>query len=194
MKTNAALYLDGSMREAAEAIRTEIISTEELIHAAIERIETAPGAKACFVRFRPEEALRATEQLGREETKKKSPLFGIPMAHKDLFSVENDQATFCAHREFQKTGKETALALAALNKAGAINLGGVHMAEFAMGAGGWNETYGFLSNPHDSERVSGGSSSGSAAAVARRLVFASLGTDTGGSARIPACFFGVDGF
>jgi aspartyl-tRNA(Asn)/glutamyl-tRNA(Gln) amidotransferase subunit A len=116
------------------------------------------------------------------------------VAAKDLFSVDGDRATFCAHPDFHRKGRRNAPALAALDRAGAIDLGGLHMAEFAMGAAGWNETQGFLSNPFDGERVSGGSSSGSAAAVARRLVHAALGTDTGGSIRVPSSFCGVVGF
>ncbi|MCD8352500.1 MAG: amidase [Planctomycetaceae bacterium] len=187
---DASRYLDTSLVETARAIAAGAVSGEAVVQAAIERIEATPEARACFVRFRPEAAVRTAVQNAQAAM----PLNGIPMAHKDLFAIRGERTTFCANPAFHRSGIATAPVIDALDKAGAINLGGLHLAEFAMGAAGWNEAHGFLENPHDRDRVSGGSSSGSAAAVARRLVHAALGSDTGGSIRVPCSFCGVVGF
>jgi len=188
---NATHLLDGPLLEAALQLRAGTVTPEALTEAAIERIQTDTEAQACFVRFQPEEALRQAKQSRPGD--EASMLAGIPLAHKDVFSLRGKAITFCTDVSMHMRGRRTAPVLADLDNAGAVNLGGLHLAEFAMGAAGWNENWGFLPNPLDKERVSGGSSSGSAVAVARKLVFGSLGTDTGGSIRVPASFCGVVG-
>lgn len=184
--------LDLDLRGAAKLITNREILPSELTAAAIVRIEAEPEARACFIRFDKDAALaRAHELDGRRE--QADLLLGIPLAHKDLFSLPGRTASFAAHPDFHLVGSETATALSALDSAGSVNLGGLHLSEFAMGPAGWSSQYGFLANPRDSALVTGGSSGGSAAAVARRLVHGALGTDTGGSIRIPAAFCGVVG-
>ncbi|MCD8138287.1 MAG: amidase [Planctomycetaceae bacterium] len=188
---DASHYLDSSLIETAGAIAAGAVTGEAVVRAAIERIEGSPEARACFVRFRPDAALR---EAARGDAGTAGRLRGIPMAHKDLFAIRGERSTFCAQPSFHLCGTATAPAIDALDRAGAVNLGGLHMAEFAMGAAGWNEVHGFLANPHHRDHLSGGSSSGSAAAVAMRLVHAALGSDTGGSIRVPCSFCGVIGF
>jgi aspartyl-tRNA(Asn)/glutamyl-tRNA(Gln) amidotransferase subunit A len=183
--------LDFGLCAAAALVAKGEISPSELTAAAIARVEADPGARDCFIRFDRETAMAQARRL--DDRSEALPLRGIPLAHKDLFAVPGEPVSFAAHERFHLKGSSTADALAALEAAGAVNLGGLHLSEFAMGPAGWAEHYGFLPNPRDPQLVTGGSSSGSAAAVARKLVFGALGTDTGGSIRIPAAFCGIVG-
>ncbi len=187
---DALSLLDGSLEQARDAVRNGQLAAWELTACAIERIEQDEDAKACFMELRKEEALREAHAFRGGEA---LPLPGIPVAHKDIFSVRNEVATCATHPGLRRRAATDTDVLLRMKAAGAIDLGGLHLAEFAMGASGWNEVRGYLRNPLDPERVSGGSSSGSAAAVARKLVFGALGTDTGGSIRVPASFCGVVG-
>jgi aspartyl-tRNA(Asn)/glutamyl-tRNA(Gln) amidotransferase subunit A len=120
-------------------------------------------------------------------------LHGVPLAHKDMY-YEADKIVTCGshiRRDFVAT--TTSTALQRLKDAGTIRLGSLQMAEFAYGPTGHNTHYGPVHNPWGFDRVTGGSSSGSGAAVAARLTFAALGSDTGGSIRMPAHFCGVTG-
>lgn len=184
--------LDVDLCAVSELVSSGQILPSELVAASIERIESSPAARACFIRFDKEEAVSRSRLLdgARDRT---GTLYGVPLAHKDLFSIRSKKASFATHSHFHLEGSNTAAALAALDSAGSVNMGCLHLSEFAMGPAGWSEHYGFLENPRDPDRVTGGSSSGSAAAVARGLVYGALGTDTGGSIRIPAAFCGVVG-
>jgi aspartyl-tRNA(Asn)/glutamyl-tRNA(Gln) amidotransferase subunit A len=120
-------------------------------------------------------------------------LHGVPLAHKDMY-YDAGKVVTCGsriRRDFVAT--TTATALQRLKDAGSVRLGSLQMAEFAYGPTGHNTHYGPVHNPFALERITGGSSSGSGAAVAARLTFAALGSDTGGSIRMPAHFCGVTG-
>jgi aspartyl-tRNA(Asn)/glutamyl-tRNA(Gln) amidotransferase subunit A len=120
-------------------------------------------------------------------------LHGVPLAHKDMY-YEAGKVVTCGsriRRDFVAT--TTSTALQRLKDAGTIRLGSLQMAEFAYGPTGHNSHYGPVHNPFALDRITGGSSSGSGAAVAARLTFAALGSDTGGSIRMPAHFCGVTG-
>jgi aspartyl-tRNA(Asn)/glutamyl-tRNA(Gln) amidotransferase subunit A len=120
-------------------------------------------------------------------------LHGVPVAHKDMY-YEAGKVVTCGsriRRDFVAT--TTATALQRLKDAGTIRLGSLQMAEFAYGPTGHNSHYGPVHNPFALDRITGGSSSGSGSAVAARLTFAALGSDTGGSIRMPAHFCGVTG-
>ncbi len=121
-----------------------------------------------------------------------APLLGVPLAHKDIFARANTLVTN-GSRICDRPGTETASVLARLDAAGAIDLGALNLVEFAAGATGHNAHFGDCRNPWNPERVPGGSSSGSAAAVAARMAMAALGTDTGGSVRLPAHYCGIVG-
>ena len=183
--------LDGSLADAAELVRRGEVGAAELAVAALARIEAS--GNGAFLRLRAEEALaeaRAIDALDRE-ARQALPLCGVPWARKDLFSVPGETATFGAHERFHRRGTDLAPAIASLRTAGGVDFGALHMSEFAMGPSGWSSANGAIENPLDASRISGGSSSGSAACVGGKLVFGSLGTDTGGSNRIPAAFCGV---
>jgi aspartyl-tRNA(Asn)/glutamyl-tRNA(Gln) amidotransferase subunit A len=181
--------------EAATAIATRDITATELTAAAIKRARTLGERLNCVARVDEEDAMRAAEAADRNLGKRpKLPsLYGVPVAHKDLF-YRQGKVVACGskiRRDF--IPGTTATVLQRLDGAGAIDIGSLHMAEFAFSPSGYNEHYGHARNPWDIHRVPGGSSSGSAAAVAARIVFGSLGTDTGGSLRHPAAMCGVTG-
>ena len=122
-----------------------------------------------------------------------APLLGLPIAHKDLFCTEGVR-TSCASKTLDNfIAPYTATVVDKLNKVGCISLGKLNMDEFAMGSSGETSFYGPSKNPWDTQRIPGGSSSGSAVAVAARLVPASTGSDSGGSIRQPAAFTGLTG-
>ncbi|MDO8877963.1 MAG: amidase [Pseudolabrys sp.] len=187
--------LDGSLVAAVDAVAACGLAAADLVEAGLARIGADAAAKACFNSLEAERARKSARKIDALSTEAKLdlPLCGALIARKDLFSLAGRSATFSTHPQFHRTGTEDAPVLRQLYEAGAIDLGAMHMSEFAMGPAGWNPHAGFLENPIDAARVTGGSSSGSAAAVARRLVFGAVGTDTGGSIRIPSAYCGVVG-
>jgi len=122
-----------------------------------------------------------------------APGFGIPLAHKDMFYRAGRISTCGSKIRRDWVAGETSAALEKLDAAGFADLGRLNMSEFAYGPTGHNEHYGDCRNPWNPDYITGGSSSGSAAAVAARLVFGALGSDTGGSVRVPAAACGVTG-
>ena len=122
------------------------------------------------------------------------PLFGVPLAHKDMFDRAGQCVGFGAHRSARRAATQTATVLERLDAAGQVDLGRLAMSEFAMGPTGHNHQIGMPANPLVPGAITGGSSSGSGAAVAGGLVAAALGSDTGGSIRLPAACCGVVGF
>ncbi|NIP46051.1 MAG: amidase [Gammaproteobacteria bacterium] len=184
-----------SLVEAAEAIRTGRISSTELTRACLDRIEAMQGKLNCFVHVHAEQALAAA-RLADEELaagKLRGPLHGVPLAHKDCYYREGRLSTCGSPLRGQHIADSTATVLSRLDAAGALDLGGLHMSEWAFGPTGHNEHFGPCRNPWNPAHISGGSSSGSGASVAARLVFAALGSDVGGSIRLPAAACGVVG-
>ncbi len=181
--------------EVAEAVRSGEASAREVTEACIARIERLRHRFNCFISFDPDDALA---QADRADAKRASgemlgPLHGVPLAHKDMF-YRKGVVTTCGsriRRDFRPA--HTATVLERLEAAGALHLGGLNMAEFALGPSGHNSHYGPARNPWNPEYITGGSSSGSGAATAARLVFAALGSDTAGSVRLPAAACGVVG-
>jgi len=189
-----AILALGLVELAAAIARGEVssLAATEACIAAMEREQPrlnaviwldAEGARAAA---RAADARRAAgEALG--------PLHGVPLAHKDLFYRAGRPIT-CGSRVLAGfTAREDALVMRRLQGAGAIWLAGLNMAELAVGAAGRNEHYGHCRNPWNPAHISGGSSSGAGAAVAARLCYGALGTDTGGSVRIPAAMCAVVG-
>ncbi len=131
--------------------------------------------------------------LAPEHKGASGPLAGIPLAHKDMFDRRGHRCSFGARMGQQRPARRTATAVARLEDAGAITFGALQMAEFALGPTGHNLVFGDCRNPWNPDHITGGSSSGSATAVAAGIVAGSLGSDTGGSIRIPAACCGVTG-
>ncbi|MCX7933622.1 MAG: amidase [Rhodovarius sp.] len=184
-----------SMTEAADAIARGEISAEALIEACLARIARHDGAVNSVIRLDAEaarEAARAVDVM-RAEGRRLPPLAGVPMMHKDMFYRQGRVSTCGSRirRDFVPT--VTATVLSRLDDAGAIDMGTLNMAEFAQNPTGHNAHFGHCRNPWHGDYCPGGSSSGSGAAVAARFVTAALGSDTGGSIRLPAALCGVTG-
>lgn len=179
-----------SLVEAAEAIAARRVSSRELTQAALDRFERVGKKLNCAIALDAEAALAAAEKADKGPVQ--GPLHGVPLAHKDMFYRVGRVSTLGAKLRRDKAAV-TATALARLDAAGAVDLGTLNMAEFAFGPTGHNYHVGHCRNPWNTECVTGGSSSGSGASVAAGLVFGALGSDTGGSIRLPASFCGIVG-
>jgi aspartyl-tRNA(Asn)/glutamyl-tRNA(Gln) amidotransferase subunit A len=185
-----------SLTQVAAAIRRRKLSSVELTRALLARIERWQPALNAFVRVEADEALAAAKAADRILARRgpKGPLHGVPLAHKDMYYFAGKPAGCGSKVREGWIAPTTSTAIARLAAAGSFRLGALHMAEFAYGPTGHNSYLGAAHNPWDVSRITGGSSSGSAAAVGARLVHAALGSDTGGSIRLPAHFCGVTGF
>lgn len=170
------------------------VRCRETVEAFLQRIEEQRWLNA-FITVTPEAALRAAEESDvRFDAGKPRPLEGCVVAVKDNISTR-DVRTTCASRILENfVPVYDATAVARLKEAGAIIIGKTNLDEFAMGSSNEHSAFGAVRNPHHPDYVPGGSSGGSAAAVAAGLCHVALGSDTGGSVRQPAAFCGVIGF
>ena len=169
-------------------------SSRELVQSALEEIARLDPSLHAFLHVDAERALaQAGEADQQTKANSQKPLNGIPIAIKDVLTVEGMPSTAGSKILEGFVPPFTATSVKKLQEAGAIVIGKTNTDEFAMGSSTENSAYGRTMNPWDLSRVPGGSSGGSAAAVAARLVPAALGTDTGGSVRQPAAFCGVTG-
>jgi aspartyl-tRNA(Asn)/glutamyl-tRNA(Gln) amidotransferase subunit A len=184
-----------SLTEVAARIRERELSSVEVTQALLARIEPWQPRLNAFVRIEADAALAAAKQADAVLARSgpKGVLHGVPLAHKDMYYFAGLPAGCGSKIREGWIAPETSTVIRHLQNAGAIRLGALHMVEFAMGPTGHNAYLGPARNPWDTARISGGSSSGPAAAVAARLTSAALGSDTGGSIRIPANFCGVTG-
>lgn len=176
--------------EAADAIADGNMSSQAYATALLERIEALNPVVNAFIRIDRDQA---PERAREADRKAGGRLRGIPLAHKDMFSRAGATTTCGSAIRPDFRPDVTATVLERLDAEGAFELGALNMSEFAQGPTGHNLHFGPVRNPWDPGRVTGGSSSGSGAAVAAGLVPASLGSDTGGSVRIPAACCGVTG-
>ena len=183
-----------TLRELADGLRAKTFSSLELTRFFLDRIQTHDGELNSFITVTGEEALAAAREADkRRAAGEDGPLLGLPFAHKDIFCTQGVR-TSCGSRMLDNfIAPYDATVTAKLKAAGAVMLGKTNMDEFAMGSSNETSFYGPVRNPWDRERVPGGSSGGSAAAVAARLAPAATGTDTGGSIRQPAALCGLTG-
>ena len=187
--------LNLSLTEVAEAIRSRKVSAVEVTRACIARAEKVQRKLNCFIALEAEDALKAAREADLRITKREKlgPLHGVPLAHKDMLYREGKIST-CGSKILRNyRADKTATVVERLDQAGAIWLGNLNMAEFAANPTGHNEHWGHCRNPWNPAHISGGSSSGSGSAVGARACYGALGSDTGGSARIPAAACGVVG-
>lgn len=193
MKPQAILEL--SATELAKAIREKRVTCVAAMEATLARMHAVHPKLNCLVRSDDEQALAAAQLADRELSRGavRGPLHGVPMAHKDMY-YRAGVASSCGSRiTRERQASTTATALERLDCAGAIQFGVLNMAEFAFGPTGHNWHFDHCRNAWDPSRITGGSSSGSGTAVAARATFAALGSDTGGSIRLPAAFCGTSG-
>jgi aspartyl-tRNA(Asn)/glutamyl-tRNA(Gln) amidotransferase subunit A len=191
--TDALLNQDATA--LAAAIQARKVSSVEVTEACLAAAARLQPALNCFIRIDHELALAQARAIDAELAKGtvRGRLAGVPLAHKDMY-YRAGEVTSCGskiRRDFKPP--VTSAALERYTAAGAVNLGTLNMAEFAFGPTGHNAHFGHCRNPWDTTRVTGGSSSGSGAATAARICFGALGSDTGGSIRLPAHLCGLAG-
>ncbi|MDO8615235.1 MAG: amidase [Dehalococcoidia bacterium] len=184
-----------SIAAAGRLIRERKLSPVELTEACLQRIEAVDGRLNAFITVMAEEALAAARDASDEIARGgyRGPLHGIPLALKDIFGLAGARLTAGSKILRDNVSQDDSDAAARLKAAGAVILGKLNLHEFAFGATGVNPHFGPVRNPWDTQRITGGSSSGAGAAVAAGECMAALGTDTGGSIRIPASLCGVVG-
>jgi aspartyl-tRNA(Asn)/glutamyl-tRNA(Gln) amidotransferase subunit A len=184
-----------SLSEIADAIAARRISSVEATQACLKRIKAWQPEVNAFIRLDEGEALSIAAARDAELAagKSRGKLHGVPLAHKDLLCRKDNITTAGSKILRHVKAEQTSTLLERLDAAGAVDLGTLNMSEFAAGPTGHNVHYGPARNPYDPTRITGGSSSGSGAAVGARLVFGSLGSDTGGSIRLPAAACNVVG-
>jgi aspartyl-tRNA(Asn)/glutamyl-tRNA(Gln) amidotransferase subunit A len=186
--------INATLKELSAALAARRTSSVELTRFFLDRIARAQGALNAFITVDPDRSLAqaraADARLARGEG---GPLTGIPVAHKDIFCARG-WLTTCASRILANfVAPYDSHVVERFGAAGAVVLGKTNMDEFAMGSSSENSAYGPVRNPWRTDAVPGGSSGGSAAAVAARLAPCATGTDTGGSIRQPAALCGVSG-
>jgi aspartyl-tRNA(Asn)/glutamyl-tRNA(Gln) amidotransferase subunit A len=182
-----------SARALAAAIRAGKVSSLEATKEAINRLVACHELTNCIVALEADAALDAARasDAAIAEGKAAGVLAGVPLAHKDMFDRKGRIASWGASIRADRPAAQDATAIAAFNGAGALHIATLHLAEFAYGATGHNYVLGHARNPWDPARITGGSSAGTAAAVAYGAIPLGLGSDTGGSLRLPAACCGV---
>ncbi|TMH81066.1 MAG: Asp-tRNA(Asn)/Glu-tRNA(Gln) amidotransferase subunit GatA [Betaproteobacteria bacterium] len=186
--------LNASLKELSAALAQKKISSAELTKLFLDRTSRLNRALNAFITVEAEKSLAqahaADELIAKGEAK---ALTGIPVAHKDIFVTKGWRTTCGSKMLSNFVSPYDAYVIERFNDAGAVILGKTNMDEFAMGSSSETSFYGPVKNPWNQERVPGGSSGGSTAAIAARMAPAATGTDTGGSIRQPAALSGVSG-
>lgn len=183
-----------TLAELSAGIKSGEFSSEELTQSYIQRIGQLDGQLNSFITVTEELALeQAREADKRVAAGHADALTGVPLAHKDIFCTDGVRTSSASKMLDNFIAPYDATVVSRFKQAGVVMLGKTNMDEFAMGSSNETSFYGAVKNPWDLETVPGGSSGGSAAAVAARLVPAATGTDTGGSIRQPASLTGITG-
>lgn len=183
-----------TLSELAQLLNSKQASSVEITQHFLDRIKTQDPAVNSFISVTGEQALaqaKAADEIRAQGNA--GPLTGIPIAHKDIFCTQGVKTTCGSKMLDNFVAPYNATVVEKLSAAGIVSLGKTNMDEFAMGSSNETSFYGAVKNPWDSDYVPGGSSGGSAAAVAARLAPAATGTDTGGSIRQPASLCGITG-
>jgi aspartyl-tRNA(Asn)/glutamyl-tRNA(Gln) amidotransferase subunit A len=196
MDTLSGYFQDKDVKSLQLALREGRITCRGLVLEALESIEALNPTLNAFVHIAGESALEAARQFDEEGAKGwwRGPLHGLPIAVKDNIDVAGMPTTYGSHFFATHVPTSDASVISRLRDAGAIIIGKTLTSEFALGPTGEFSLQGAARNPHNPDHMSGGSSAGSAVAVASGMVPFALGTDTAGSIRIPAGFCGIVGF
>jgi aspartyl-tRNA(Asn)/glutamyl-tRNA(Gln) amidotransferase subunit A len=186
--------INNSLKQFSQMLAKKEISSVELTHAFLNRIDALNPSINAYITLDKDKTLAQAKAADvRIATGKAEPLTGIPLAQKDIFCAQGWRTT-CGSKMLETfIAPYDAHVIKQFDAAGAVNLGKTNMDEFAMGSSNETSYFGGVKNPWDFNRVPGGSSGGSAAAVAARLCAAATGTDTGGSIRQPASLCGFTG-
>jgi len=176
-----------SLIERAKAVASGEVSSTELVQHALDAIERTQPLLNAFTQ------VFADEALAQSKAPKPGPLSGVPIAVKDLYDLAGSVSSGCCAAYEDRRASSDSVVVAKLKEAGAIIVGKTNQHELACGATNLTSSHGATRNPWDRERITGGSSGGSGAAVAAGVVEMAMGSDTGGSIRIPSSFCGVTG-
>ncbi|MBT7703586.1 Asp-tRNA(Asn)/Glu-tRNA(Gln) amidotransferase subunit GatA, partial [Candidatus Peregrinibacteria bacterium] len=184
-----------TIKQAHEGLKTKKFSAEELAQACLERTKEVNGDLNAYVTVTEDVAIKAAKEVDAKIAKGKGIgiLEGIPAGIKDILNTEGVKTTVCSPGLKDFVPPYDATAVKKLKEAGMVMLGKTNLDEFACGASTEHSCFGYTKNPWDLERVAGGSSGGSVAAVAADTCLFAIGTDTGGSIRQPASFCSVSG-
>ena len=184
-----------TIHQLRDKLRRGDVSAREATQSLLDRIQSVDDKLKAYLWLNADDALAQADAIDRSGVARNGKLLGgVPIAIKDVINVEGQPCT-CASKILKgHTSVYDAFAVQRLREAGAVLLGRTNMDEFAMGSSTENSSWGITRNPWDLERIPGGSSGGSAAAVVANEAFAALGTDTGGSIRQPASLCGCVGF
>lgn len=185
-----------SIHNLSPLIKDRILSPYDLIVSCLERIRKLDSLLRAFVSILPEDVLLDKAKKSEKlilHNKYIGPLHGIPYSVKDMIHTKGLRCTAGSKIDSNRVSKKNALLVRRLNKQGAILIGTNNLNEFASGITGKNSVFGDSKNPHDLSRISGGSSGGSAVAVSTGMVAFAIGTDTGGSVRVPSSLCGIVG-
>ncbi|MEK9605116.1 MAG: Asp-tRNA(Asn)/Glu-tRNA(Gln) amidotransferase subunit GatA [Gammaproteobacteria bacterium] len=185
---------DLSFSELKKALGDRTLSSVDITNAFLDRIETLNPTLNAFITITHDEAMQAAKEADAAISNgTATPYTGLPIAHKDLFCTDGTLTTCGSKILSNFVAPYDAHVVSQCKNAGLVSLGKLNMDEFAMGSSNENSYYGPVKNPWDTTRVPGGSSGGSAAAVAAQLTPLATATDTGGSIRQPAAFTGTSG-
>lgn len=194
----ASEWLGADLLDVLQALRERRLRASELVAASLARAKQLASTHRCFLAVDEaalETAARADRELDHRQQTQATvlDLLGVPMAHKDMFDRRGELLRYGSRVREGHRATRDATVIERLADAGALTVGALNMAEFALGATGHNAAFGDCCNAWNPAYIAGGSSSGSGVAVAAGAVFASLGSDTGGSVRIPASVNGMVG-
>ena len=183
-----------TLAELSRALHKKDLTSEELTRSCLDRCREFNSTLNCFITIDEERAINQAQTADKRlQSGSAGPLTGIHIAHKDIFCTDGIR-TSCGSRMLDKfIAPYDATVVSRLNEAGLVTLGKTNMDEFAMGSSNETSYFGVVKNPWNTECVPGGSSGGSACAVAARLAPVATGTDTGGSIRQPASLCGITG-